>query len=318
MVSLEVFILFLEFFCLTPRKVDLPVAEGKRRCFEQFNRGKASFGAQNAEQINNTLGNSFQNLPSITMKPSAIVPFGKYKGQPVEVLAQDEQYLDWLKHQDWFKSQHQNIYAIIINQFQAPSDTPESNRIQARFIDDEYRRKVAYLMTSNRLKPTFDGETESQFEEGGLDVLIKSSHAEFRHEYHIYIEIKPQISDDYPAVLRQIINSSAYRKYKNKDFGKGEDKIEGMMFGLVIEDYSGSISAIELWDYFIASDVQVYFTSEIDEMELEFSEEELRFYARKRKPRETPSLEQRQRKILPDKNEGNVISKPSQLKLFDE
>lgn len=140
------------------------------------------------------------------MKPSAIVPFGKYKGQPVEVLAQDEQYLEWLKDQDWFKSRYQNIYAIIINQFQAPSDTPESNRMQARFIDDEYRNKVAYLMTDDWLKKTFDGETEYQFEEGGLDVLIKSSHAEFKHEYHIYIELKPQVSDDFPAVLRQIIS----------------------------------------------------------------------------------------------------------------
>jgi len=252
------------------------------------------------------------------MKPSAIVPFGKYKGQPVEVLAQDEQYLEWLKDQDWFKSRYQNIYAIIINQFQAPSDTPESNRMQARFIDDEYRNKVAYLMTDDWLKKTFDGETEYQFEEGGLDVLIKSSHAEFKHEYHIYIEIKPQVSDDFPAVLRQIINSSAYRKFKNKDFGKGEGKIDGIMFGLLIENYSGSISESELWDYFIASDVRVYFSSEVDEMELDFSEEKLRFYARKRKPREIPPSEQNVSKILPDESNNTTGEKPSQFKLFDE
>jgi uncharacterized protein (DUF3820 family) len=254
------------------------------------------------------------------MKPSAIVPFGKYKGQPVEVLAQDETYLEWLKDQDWFKSQYQNIYAIIINQFQAPSDTPESNRMQARFIDDEYRNKVAYLLTDKWLKQTFDGETEYQFEEGGLDVLIKSSHSDSRshqHEYHIYIEIKPQVSDDFPAVLRQIINSSAYRKYKSGDLGKGEDKIEGIMFGLLIENYSGAISEDELWNYFIPSDIKVYFSSEIDEMEMEFSEEKLRWFAKKRKspeilPEQSPS------KALPDKSKGNVNNKPSQLKLFDE
>ena len=252
------------------------------------------------------------------MKPSAIVPFGKYKGQPVEVLAQDEEYLEWLKDQDWFRSRYQNIYAIIINQFQAPSDTPESNRIQARFIDDEYRNKVAYLMTDDWLKPTFDCATEYQFEEGGLDVLIKSSHAEFKYEYYIYIEIKPQVSDDFPAVLRQIINSSPYRKFKSGDLGKGEDKIDGMMFGLLIENYSGSISESELWDYFIASDIKVYFTSEIDEMELDFSEEKLRFYARKRKPREIPPPEQSPSKVLPEKSKNNSSEKPSQLKLFGE
>lgn len=252
------------------------------------------------------------------MKPSAIVPFGKYKGQPVEVLAQDEPYLEWLKNQDWFKSQYQNIYAIIINQFQAPSDTPESNRMQARFIDDEYRNKVAYLITDDWLKPTFDGETEYQFEEGGLDVLIKSSHAEFKHEYHIYIEIKPQVSDDFPAVLRQIINSSAYRKFKSGNFGKGEDKIDGMMFGLLIENYSGSISEGELLDYFIPSKIKVYFSSEIDEMELVFSEEKLRFYARKRKPHEIPPPEQSPSKALPDKSKDDMNQKPSQLNLFGE
>jgi hypothetical protein len=62
----------------------------------------------------------------------------------------------------------------------------------------------------------------------------------------------------------------------------------------------------------------VYFTSEIDEMELEFSEEKLRFYARKRKPREMPSPEQSPQKIIPDKNESNESNKPSQLKLFGE
>jgi uncharacterized protein (DUF3820 family) len=25
-----------------------------------------------------------------------VVPFGKYKGQPVEVLAQDPQYVEWM------------------------------------------------------------------------------------------------------------------------------------------------------------------------------------------------------------------------------
>jgi uncharacterized protein (DUF3820 family) len=36
------------------------------------------------------------------MKTTSIVPFGKYKGQPVEALAQDRSYLDWLQTQNWF------------------------------------------------------------------------------------------------------------------------------------------------------------------------------------------------------------------------
>ena len=46
-----------------------------------------------------------------------IVPFGKYKGQPVEVLAQDRPYLDWLTAQDWFRQRYEGIYTLIVNNF---------------------------------------------------------------------------------------------------------------------------------------------------------------------------------------------------------
>jgi len=32
-----------------------------------------------------------------------LVPFGKYKNQPVTTLIGDQKYLDWCKEQDWFK-----------------------------------------------------------------------------------------------------------------------------------------------------------------------------------------------------------------------
>jgi hypothetical protein len=32
-----------------------------------------------------------------------IIPFGKYKGQPIEALAGDPQYVAWLLQQDWFR-----------------------------------------------------------------------------------------------------------------------------------------------------------------------------------------------------------------------
>jgi hypothetical protein len=34
---------------------------------------------------------------------SELIPFGKYKGQPVEVLAQDKQNAEWLTAQPWFR-----------------------------------------------------------------------------------------------------------------------------------------------------------------------------------------------------------------------
>jgi hypothetical protein len=37
----------------------------------------------------------------MSTQETALVQFGKYKGQPLAVLAQDPSYCDWLKEQAW-------------------------------------------------------------------------------------------------------------------------------------------------------------------------------------------------------------------------
>jgi hypothetical protein len=44
-----------------------------------------------------------------------IVPFGKYKGQPVETLAADPDYCEWLIAQPWFTAKYRNVYNIVVN-----------------------------------------------------------------------------------------------------------------------------------------------------------------------------------------------------------
>ena len=41
-----------------------------------------------------------------------LITFGKYKGQPVEVLANDKKYTDWLMAQEWFRTGHVQLYQI--------------------------------------------------------------------------------------------------------------------------------------------------------------------------------------------------------------
>lgn len=67
-----------------------------------------------------------------------IVPFGKYKGQPVEVLTSDQDYCEWLVSQPWFKSRYGNVYNILIQGGGEPQDSPEHNEMQARFLDDDW------------------------------------------------------------------------------------------------------------------------------------------------------------------------------------
>lgn len=215
---------------------------------------------------------------------NTLVPFGKYKGQPIEAMAQDQQYVEWLTQQPWFKERYQKIYTVIINNFREPSNTPEHNALQARFLDDEFRLKFASIAIPrlwwhvksdgemvdkmiasavndykdckkrcDELSKYYRGKTEyvpqmfcrdrgplaeigkPSFEVGGVDCsfsvtaglscrsnvfrdgqeLYRSDDnrgVEFgsylgisRHgEVDLKIEIKPEIGDDYPAILRQM------------------------------------------------------------------------------------------------------------------
>jgi len=84
-------------------------------------------------------------------KPMKILPFGKYKGQPVEVLEQDQQYRDWLLAQPWFRERFQLIHTYIVNNFGAPAETPEHNALQARFLDESFRNALGELLVDPAL-----------------------------------------------------------------------------------------------------------------------------------------------------------------------
>jgi hypothetical protein len=55
---------------------------------------------------------------------SEIIPFGKYRGQPLEVLRNDPGYVQWLTGQDWFRERFATIHTVIVNNFAEPSETP--------------------------------------------------------------------------------------------------------------------------------------------------------------------------------------------------
>jgi uncharacterized protein (DUF3820 family) len=49
------------------------------------------------------------------MRKLEIVPFGKYRGRPVEALAQDREYYAWLSQQDWVRTRYRALHTLIIN-----------------------------------------------------------------------------------------------------------------------------------------------------------------------------------------------------------
>jgi len=73
---------------------------------------------------------------------SKLIPFGKYAGQPIEVLRNDPSYVQWLMGKDWFRNRFTAIHTLIVNNFGEPTETPEHNTLQAQFLDDGFCRKL--------------------------------------------------------------------------------------------------------------------------------------------------------------------------------
>lgn len=140
------------------------------------------------------------------------MPIGKHKGLPMEVLANDPGYLEWLMAQAWFRDRFPKHYTFIINNLCEPTETPEHNRLQTLFLRDSLLIRAAALIG---LRPHSVAKT--MFEVCGFDVIcfISAYHIEPSWEYQgpqkrlydvpVGLELKPQISDDYPAVLRQVL-----------------------------------------------------------------------------------------------------------------
>lgn len=212
----------------------------------------------------------------------AVVPFGKYKGQPVEVLMADAGYRDWAMGQPWFRDQYPAIYQVIINYGAAPADTPEHNAMQAGFLDDGLCLRLCERLWGTSLEPLPDYLEEVRdmldvselprviehrlFEDEGWDVRFGVDEASFEidctaqmpacmcrcadalHEHDpacpwsrrpslvtvarlmngtyrrdwgpaigfplvirrgahkgVEVELKPDLGDDFPAVLRQVL-----------------------------------------------------------------------------------------------------------------
>lgn len=168
-----------------------------------------------------------------------LIPFGKYKDQPIEVLIKDPVYREWLLAQSWFTQKFPDLKVVIINNFKEPNETPEHNKLQGDFLDNEFcvnflKIVLPSLFTSpakiNDSEWSFSFADEIMrlriaglsFEKDGIDVQMKfiigykktmilTDDGEFMHlgsgEYEtrpFRIEIKPSVSDDYPAVLRQM------------------------------------------------------------------------------------------------------------------
>ncbi len=177
-----------------------------------------------------------------------LIPFGKYKGQPVQVLRSDRGYTEWLLQQDWFVQRFPNLRTIIVNNFGQPSETPEHNKLQARFLSKDFCTKFAWLacaflpsLSHNHLfsliRKNDDEvcdlviETYPEFEaKCGVDVCLcffilwNGKEGEHCNNMEFKIEVKPTVSDDYPAVLREMKANESSFLVLSEYTGRGASK----------------------------------------------------------------------------------------------
>jgi len=156
---------------------------------------------------------------------SDLVPFGKHKGKPLNALLDDREYLDWVLEQPWFRQKYGNIYQIVINNGQEPSETPEHNLMQARFLNARYGHVVVNRVLArnfpgpNRItigsvsfEPAIGGDVSFKVS-WDRPLMVPGMDGRCIRDSIVVLELKPTLGDDYPAVLRamkRIVNRDKY------------------------------------------------------------------------------------------------------------
>lgn len=183
----------------------------------------------------------------MSKKNDNLIPFGKYANQPVEVLQNDPDYVAWLTGQSWFQSRYPAIFNVVINKFGENEETPEHNKLQAAFLDKDVRLKTFGVLVDRMyetpskgwLKEKWDSllvrentvpkdeaiwirksidrcrasnsmicVDDPKFEIDAIDVQFEAGL--LTKWFDLKIELKPNLGDDYPAVLRQMRNNHSW------------------------------------------------------------------------------------------------------------
>lgn len=79
-------------------------------------------------------------------KDTTLVPFGKYAGQPLEVLLADKSYCAWMVGQASIREQYPELCNLTCNEHGNDIKTPNHNRMQAEYLTEETMLKLFYLV----------------------------------------------------------------------------------------------------------------------------------------------------------------------------
>lgn len=112
---------------------------------------------------------------------SEIIPFGKYRGQPAEVLQSDPGYLNWMRNQDGLLEKYPQLRTVIVNNFAEPSETPEHNAYQAMFLDEQVCNGLLQALWETPERAFVESCAGGvSFEKSGFDVLVDKAEVKWR------------------------------------------------------------------------------------------------------------------------------------------
>ena len=212
---------------------------------------------------------------------SDIVPFGKYRGQPIEMMQADRGYMQWLEAQPWVREQFPALLQIINVQQTELSNTPEHNRLQNMFLDNEFAWNFMDIMLNTNQREFVKSQCEKEnepyhepkltvkFEVPAITDYIKVSNGRFhdvclyyfdRYKPDYYIEIKPIVGDDYPNVLRQIKQNHTFTFKGRTHYVDENNKV------LLLEEYNGvSATKEQFMKIFEMDNIKVVFLNDVME-----------------------------------------------------
>ncbi|MBP0492198.1 hypothetical protein [Roseomonas indoligenes] len=89
-----------------------------------------------------------------------VVPFGKYKGKPVEDMLADAGYMEWIGAQPWFRERFGHL--LDAHDRAEAEATPIHNRLQALFLDPVYQAAFAQIAAGERIAEEIAKELRSR------------------------------------------------------------------------------------------------------------------------------------------------------------
>ena len=133
------------------------------------------------------------------MNEHALVPFGKYRGQPAEVFLADRRYTDWALSQPDLQQRYASFFQLVLNAGAEPAETPEHNLLQAKFLDEAARLAVVAACApaeSRRLRTIGDLQSVGHQAATGYHDRLRYSHprttrAQFEvHSIDVFFEFE--------------------------------------------------------------------------------------------------------------------------------